>query len=513
MTVQWLDRLVDAERSREADQRAIQQHGISGEQLMEAAATGLADLVEREVPDGRIVVVSGKGNNGGDGIALARILRERGREVDLARVFAESDWKGDSQTMLSKLVGEPPVAFAPALLEGASGIVDCLLGTGAVGAPKSPIAEVIEMINRSRLAGAKIVACDLPSGVESSTGVAAGEAVNADATATFDAEKIGLWIRPGKALAGRVELIDIGIPKVADGFDCGLISDRVCQDLPRRSTDSDKFAAGEVVVAGGSPGLTGAPMLAALGAARGGAGYVAVALPEELLAVSDTVLELMGIALASDGGNMSPLGVSQLIDRSRRAGAVVLGPGLGKTPSAAAFALSVAITIERPLVIDADAIGALAGSAAMLCERNAPTVITPHAGEMAQLIGWTRAEVESRRMEAVRLSAAQSEAVVVLKGDDSLIADPAGAVAVSRGGAPALATAGSGDILSGLIAALLAQGVEPFRAACAAVRIHLEAGRLAAANGVDGVIAGDIVGSLRQARSALSSSRSARYGS
>jgi len=496
----WLDPLLSADESRSADWVAIDRLRISGETLMERAAEGLAKAVENHFPQGDICVLVGKGNNGGDGLAIARLLRAGGRDVSVVRICESDEWTGDAKTMFERLGGEPPVAFSDGALGSALVIIDCLLGTGVSGALKAPIDAAVEAVASARERGAKVVACDVPTGVNASTGEVTQGSVVADLTVTFNQDKLGLWISPGKAHAGIVEVVDIGIRDGTGESSSGLVSDRVCLELPHRGQATDKFSAGAVVVAGGSPGLTGAPMLAGLGAARGGAGYVTVALPASLLSASDSVPEIMGIALAESNQTHCTAGVADLIERTRRAGSTVIGPGLGRSPSAMAFARGAIEAVTTPLVIDADALHALAGDLGAPRKRKEPTVLTPHSGEMASILGVDRGEVQNHRLESVRLAAKQSGAVVVLKGDDTLIASANGEIAVSRGNSPALATAGSGDVLGGLVAALLAQGVPAFKAACAAVQIHAQAGRLAAGGATEGVLASDVANALPVAR-------------
>jgi len=346
----------------------------------------------------------------------------------------------------------------------------------------------------------------VPSGVDASTGEVAGEAVVADLTLSFHALKVGLKINIGKRLAGAVRVADIGIPDNCADPAAGLIEQSICSTLPTRAAHGDKFSAGAVVVAGGSPGLTGAPVMAGLGAARGGAGYVTLALPDVLLSASDRVPELMGLALPAADGCHTAVGADSVVGRSSNDTVLVLGPGLGRSASAAAFAVAVATSAPGPIVIDADAIRAIGQFSAEVAARTGATVITPHEGELAALVNVSRAEVSARRLHCARTAADRFGALVVLKGDDTLICEAGGVTLVSPGGSPALATAGSGDVLAGLIAALLARGVEPVRAAAAAVTIHLEAGRFAAAEFGEGAMATDIAAKLAVARAFLSAS-------
>jgi NAD(P)H-hydrate epimerase len=349
---------------------------------------------------------------------------------------------------------------------------------------------------------APVVAADVPSGVDASTGEVAGPAVHAVATATFHRAKPGLWINPGKSHAGEVEVIDIGIPRGAPVRPwAGLLGDAVLELVPRRGPDSTKFSSGNVFVMGGSRGLTGAPVMAAMAAMRAGAGYVTVAGPGSLEVMFGVrLLEAMMVPLPEDHGALTAFAVPPAIEAAERADAVVLGPGLSKRAGARSFAREAAARVEVPLVVDADGLNALAGHLDVLRARRAPTVLTPHAGELGRLLEVDSGEVARRRLAHARDAAERTGAMVVLKGDDTLVVAPDGDVVISRGGAPALATAGTGDVLSGVTGALLAKGMEVGVAACAAVHAHLRAGRLAAApHGPDGVIASDVIACLPEA--------------
>jgi NAD(P)H-hydrate epimerase len=258
-----------------------------------------------------------------------------------------------------------------------------------------------------------------------------------------------------------------------------------------------------VLVAGGSPGLTGAPSLSALAAQRAGAGYVTVCSPASLAIVFETrLLEAMTLALPDRDGTHIKAGVERVIEAAGRGGALVLGPGLGRSAGALEFVAELIERVPIPVVLDADGLSAFSGEPARLRGRTAPLVLTPHEGELARLLGVSSAEVASDRLRFVRLAASQAGAIVVLKGDDTLIADAQGMVAVSRGASPGLATAGTGDVLAGIVGALLATALEPFVAACAAVRLHALAGILAAErHGRDGMIASDVIGELSRLRS------------
>jgi len=500
----WLEPLPDAARMRATDAWAIGTVGIEGIELMERAGTALTSVVERVAPQGVIAVVCGKGNNGGDGYVVARLLRDHGRDVRVLTTGPVDELTGDALHNAQRLPGPPPEPFAPAALEGVTLVVDAILGTGASGAPRGPALDAIRAIGD---AGVPAVAADVPSGVDASTGEIAEVAIRAVATATFHAAKPGLWIHPGKEHTGVLAVCDIGIPAGAPvaAHDAGLITDAVLDDLPTREASGTKFTSGHVLVAGGSRGLTGAPCLTAQAAMRAGAGYVTACVPASLEPIFEArLLEVMTIALPDVDGALEIDGAAAVTERAvARGGALVLGPGLGGADGARGFARALAAAAPIALVLDADGLNAHAGELASLAAREAPTVLTPHAGELARLLGTTSDAVTRARLAHAREAAARAGAVVVLKGDDTLVARPDGLVGISQGGAPALATAGTGDVLAGVIGALVARGVDAFGAACAAVHLHARAGRLAAAErGADGVIAGDVIEALPLARAA-----------
>ncbi len=498
----WLEPLLGAEQQRATDEWAIQARGIPGATLMEHAGAGLAELVSVRAPGGRVVVVCGKGNNGGDGLVAARLLREQGREVDVLLLAAGEELRGDAKANFDRLPGRAARAFDRDALAGASVIVDAILGTGFSGEPRDPARSAIEAINDAPGAPV-VVACDVPSGVDASTGEVAGAAVRACATASFHAGKPGLWIAPGKDHAGEVAVVDIGIPPGAPvNPSVGLIEPSVLDEIPRRGRDSTKFAAGSVLVCGGSLGLTGAPCLASEAAMRAGAGYVTACIPASLnLVFEQRLLEVMTVPLPDHEGALRSEGANQVHEHAARSGALVLGPGLGRADASGQLARELARTVKIALVLDADGLNAHAGRLEALAQRPAATVLTPHAGELARLLETDSAEIARSRLSSVRRAAETAKAVVVLKGDDTLIAEPGGWVAVSRGGASALATAGTGDVLSGITGAFLAKRVEPFTAVCAAVLLHARAGQLAAETiGTEGVIASDVIELLPRSR-------------
>jgi len=494
----WLDPLPGAEQMRAMDRWAIDERAIPSLDLMERAGAGLALLADRTVPRGPIAVVCGKGNNGGDGFVAGRYLDELGRTVRILRLAEPAEYRGDAAENLRRLEGahEP---FTVGALDGAALVVDAVFGTGFAGEPRELALDAIEAI---AVLDVPVVAADVASGVDASTGEAAGVSVTATATATFQAAKPGHWIAPGKQQTGALEVIPIGIPPGAPiEPDVGLLTARVHALVPGRDRPGTKFTSGHVVVAGGSRGLTGAPCLAAEAAMRAGAGYVTALVPASLELVFETrLLEVMTRALRDEDGALTADAVGDALEAVQRAGALVLGPGAGRSAGAFAFARALAARAPVALLLDADGLNAHAGALEALAERAAPTVLTPHEGELGRLLGRSSGEIGRRRLRSAREAARRANAVVVLKGDDTIVAAPDGTAAVNGLGAPALATAGTGDVLSGIIGAYLAKGLDPFAAACAGVRRHAAAGRVAAAaHGAGSVIASDVIAALAQA--------------
>jgi ADP-dependent NAD(P)H-hydrate dehydratase / NAD(P)H-hydrate epimerase len=503
----WCEPLLEAPRMRDVDRWAIEECGVPSLDLMERAGRGVAQSVERLAPDGPVAVVCGKGNNGGDGLVVARLLRQATRDVTVVCTGSLDELSPDAHANLERLPGPPPLRFGePAAcdaIHGAEAIVDALLGTGFAGVPRGEVGEAIEQVNA---AGKPVVSIDVPSGVDASTGVVDGKAIKAERTVTFHRGKPGLWIHPGKVYAGEVVTIDIGIPRGAPMVaDVGLIGPGALASLPRRMADSTKLTSGHVVVVGGSPGLMGAPAMTSLAAMRAGAGYVTACVPTSLRGILDAQLvEAMTRGLPDEHGSLTPEGAAHMKEPLDRAGALALGPGMGRDARTVKFARRLAREAGVAMVLDADGLNAHTGSIEDLAEREAPTVLTPHAGELARLLDTDSESVQRERLSHAQAAAERARAVVVLKGDDTLVVEPGGRVAISRGDSAALATAGTGDVLTGVIAALLAQGLEPFDAAAMGVQLHAQAGREAARalGAAEGVIASDVISALPRARRA-----------
>jgi NAD(P)H-hydrate epimerase len=493
----WLDPLYEAGEMRAVDAWAIEEQGVPSLDLMERAGLGLARLTADVAGAGPIRVVVGKGNNGGDGLVVARLLREEGREVDVMAVGDPGALRGDAAANLERLPGAPPEPFDRERLVGSGAVVDAMLGTGFEGEPREPVAGAIAAINDC---GAPVVACDVPSGVNASTGEVVGDAVRATVTGTFHGSKIGLHVAPGALHAREVRVIPIGVPRGApQPRVAGLIAARVLGLVPSRPRAGTKFKSGVVVIAGGSRGLTGAPTMVAHAAQRTGAGYVQCAVPESAeQALELRLLEAMTRGLPQQDGAHTEAGAAVVAEMAERAGAVVLGPGIGKGDGAGAFARAVARSVDKPLVIDADGLNAHAGALESLRDRPGPTVLTPHAGELGRLLERASAEIEEHRLASAREAAERSGCVVLLKGDDTIVAQPGGPIAISPGATPALATAGTGDVLAGMIGALLSKGLGPLEAASVGVLAHARAGRAAAERigGANHVIAGDVIDAI-----------------
>lgn len=498
----WLDPLFDAGEMAAADRWAIERAGIPSLDLMETAGRALADVaLEMGNVDG-VTVVCGKGNNGGDGLVAARYLARAGVPVEVVLLWPGNQLSPDSVANLVRLEGVEVSEFPTELSAVRKGglLIDAILGTGFAGEPRDPVAGAIEWINA---AGVPVLACDVPSGVDASTGEAA-LAVRADRTVTFHGAKVGHFVNPGKRLSGEVVVAPIGIPPDAPaGQAAGVITPSVLEAVPHRGPGSTKFSSGRVSLVGGSPGLTGAVLLASRGAIRAGAGYATAAVPESLEpSVGATQAEVMTVA-CPEGDAPGALGLDALdpvLAHCQGAAAVVFGSGMGRDPGTEALVREAVPRIEAPLVVDADALTLLGDDPSPLTAREHPTVITPHSGEMARLLGTRPDEVEARRLQSAREEAVRSGAVVVLKGDDSIVCERR-EVAINDLPSPGLATAGTGDVLAGVCGALLARGLEPFEAASAAVILHARAGRIAAraVGSAEGVIASDVVEALPRA--------------
>ena len=494
----WLEGVYDADGMRACDRWAIEERGVPSLELMEAAGAATARAAEEIARPGPARVVCGKGNNAGDGLVAARVLGEAGHEVEVLFLWPADELSPDGAVNRDRYVGASREVEAGEVWEaiGGSGVVvDAIFGTGFSGAPRAPADTAIEAIGSC---DAPVVAADIASGVDASTGEVDGVAVRADVTVGFHAAKLGHWIAPGKWHSGEVRVAEIGIPAGAPFQPAaGLIRHDVLKLAPRRGRESTKFSSGQVLVVGGSRGLTGAVCMASEAAIRAGAGYATVAVPRALEDIFEVKLtEVMSRGCGELDGSLGPDAADEVLGLAERAAAVALGPGLGRADGALELARSLSAAIASPLVIDADGLNAHAGRLDSLARRDAPTILTPHAGELARLLDSDSDHVAAHRLRCAREASERSGAIVVLKGDDTLVVD-GDRVAINRVDSPGLATAGTGDVLTGLVSAMLARGMEPFAAASAAVLAHARAGLTAADRvGTESVIATDVIAAV-----------------
>jgi ADP-dependent NAD(P)H-hydrate dehydratase / NAD(P)H-hydrate epimerase len=470
-------RLLTVAAMRRVDAAAIE-GGTSGLALMEAAGAAVAARVRAQLPaGGRILILCGPGNNGGDGFVAARLLAQADYAVDLVLLGDRAALKGDAARAAKAWTG--PVGTAdPAALPACDLVIDALFGAGLARDLDGTARGLVKAVNAGR---APVLAVDVPSGVDGDTGAVRGAAIRAVETVTFVALKPGHLLEPGRSLCGQLSLADIGTGPAA--LEAGLAAcapayrngpDLWARDFPRLTGASHKYTRGHALVLSGPATKTGAARLAARGALRVGAGLVTIASPAAALpenAAHLTAIMLRPCESADDLDDM-------LTDE--RLNVILAGPGLG-TGEATRERVAVAAAAGRGLVLDADALTSFAGQAPLLAahlvDGDARAVLTPHAGEFARLFDGTEATAEGAdKVARTRAAARLTGAVVVLKGSDTVIAAPDGRAAINDHGSPYLGTAGSGDVLSGLIAGLLAQGMEPFEAASAGVWLHGDAG-------------------------------------
>lgn len=463
--------IVTPERMRAIEGRAIRELGISGLVLMERAALCLAQEVRAAGPR-RVMAVCGAGNNGGDAWACARMLHLWNIEVDLLPLCPVETLKGDARVNaeICLKLGIPLVGL-DADFSRYDVIVDGIFGTGLSRAPEGVFAQAIERINGS---GAAVYAVDIPSGIDGATGRALGCAVNADVTVTFQWAKYGHFLYPGALHAGRLVIADIGIPDPAIWQDAEVLDDAQAEALkPVRPRDAHKNQFGHALLIAGSRGMAGAAVLAATACMRAGAGLLTVCAQEGSVMphIQSRVPAAMCIGLPENGTHAFPTDTRARIEAALAGrSAVGCGPGLGRTPDRAA-AVEAALASDLPAVIDADGLFHLA-SAPQWLERSAPTVLTPHPGEMARLLGRPVSDPVADAQGYAR----KHGCVVLLKGACTVIAAPDGRLTFNVTGTQGMATAGSGDTLTGVILALLAQGLDAYDAARLGAYLHAQAG-------------------------------------
>jgi ADP-dependent NAD(P)H-hydrate dehydratase / NAD(P)H-hydrate epimerase len=507
-----MDPVASASEMRACDERAIKEYGIPGIVLMENAARAVADVITERMPDLRgkhALILCGRGNNGGDGFALARHLLVRGWRVTVASVSAIDQLQGDARTnaeilrTMARRDSTDMLRLIPSVtlnklekLPPADLIVDALLGTGFRGALKRKYAGLVQWLNGQN---ARRVAVDIPSGIDADSGQSEGVTVEADITCTMGLLKVGLLFSPGRDVAGEVITVDIQIPPEVyrrSNIRTYLIDETdVRSAFPKLRSDVHKYQRGKVFVLAGSTGLTGAAALSSTSALRSGAGAVVLGIPERLnLMMEKKLTEVMTLPLADDGKGALHASAWKAIEKQCEwADVIAAGPGLSRTEHIEEIILKLIRHVQKPMVLDADALYVLARHTKVLTKRQVPVVITPHTGEFARLSGYSGEEIRLNRIGIARSFAQSKKMTLLLKGGPSIVASETGKVYINSSGNPGMATAGSGDVLTGVVAGLLAQGLTADAAAWCGMYLHGYAGDVAEERyGRHAMTAGDI---------------------
>lgn len=511
--------LLTAAQMRQLDSEAIDTYGVMGRVLMENAGRGASDFFEEHFASrhpGPVLVVCGKGNNGGDGYVMARHLANRGWQVTVLVLAERESLQGDARANLEILLAaEEQVLFAPdesslaqvwGQLPPMGVCIDAIFGNGLNSPVRGHYATAIQWLNAQP---APIFAVDMPSGLHADTGQILGTAVEAQASASFACSKVGQWLYPGRGYGGRIRVIDIGMPAAlynrAPQEQQRVTSALARQWLPGRQTDGHKGSYGHLLVAAGSPGKEGAAALATAAGLRSGCGLATLACPERVqqpLAVQLVEAMVEGVP-ATDS---QPVWETLLPDKA----ALVVGPGWGQTATAAAWLQWLLEHARQPLVIDADGLNLLAQMPQWWSGLPASTVLTPHPGEMARLAGVAVADIQADRVQIAREYARQWQTLLVLKGAPTVTALPSGTVYINGSGNVALASGGTGDVLAGVIGGLMAQGLRPDRAAALGVFLHgAAADHWARDVGDAGLLAGELLSLLPRVRQKLSKGETA----
>ncbi|MDA8164017.1 MAG: NAD(P)H-hydrate dehydratase [Desulfobacteraceae bacterium] len=489
-------KLPTAQQMRQLDRTAIEEYSIPGLVLMENAGRGTVAALRQQLgePAGRTVaILVGPGNNGGDGLVIARHLHQLGALPRLL-LLAPDKLAGDAAVNLAivRRLGLPMETLGPGddlapvrrLLRHSWLAVDALFGTGLKRPVEGHFAAVIELLNEVPV---PVVAVDIPSGLDADNGRPLGACVRADLTVTFALPKPGLVAGRGRQLAGRLEVVDIGIPPAAV-HDLGIATELLTPALispwlPRREAAAHKGTFGHLLAVAGAEGKTGAAILCGQGALRAGTGLVTLAVPKKCNSVFETALtEAMTLPLAAGGGRLSIDDYETVAAGSQGKQALAVGPGLGTATETAGMVLRLYRECSLPMVVDADGLNILAANPEAIAAPPAPRILTPHPGEMGRLAGRSSKEVQADRLGAAAAFAREYRVYLVLKGEGTIIAAPDGRLAINPTGNPGMAAGGMGDVLTGIIGGLLAQGLDPWQAACLGVYAHGAAGdRLAAA--------------------------------
>jgi NAD(P)H-hydrate epimerase len=497
---------VTSREMREIDRITISDYGIGGLVLMERAGVAATDNIMRLYEPKRVTVLAGSGNNGGDGLVIARELHNRGVDVRVIMVGSKSrlspDCRHQYDTARKMRV---PIAFRKRLqpldLHGAL-VVDAVFGTGLDKDVKGPIAGIIREANGS---GCTVVAVDIASGISADNGQILGTAFYADTTVTFGAPKRGHLLYPGAEHTGRLLVEDIGFPGILfEHLKCTVLqNESMARLVPERAACSHKGDYGHVLLLAGSKGKTGAALLAARACLRTGAGLVTIGAPERLSGpIQSSVTEEMLLLLPDTGEGALSIGA---LDRTlefinSQADVIAAGPGMGRLEETSRFVRELLIRSPAPMVLDADAAVALENSTGLLRKTKSPVILTPHPGEFSRLSGRPKAEIEKDRIGSATEFAKETGTWLVLKGAPTVVAEPGGNAFISSTGNPGMATAGSGDVLTGMIAALLGQGLPPLESSLLGVFLHGLAGDLGAGEtGEHSLVASDIVETIPEA--------------
>jgi NAD(P)H-hydrate epimerase len=490
--------LVTAGQMQEFDRAAIRRLAIPGLLLMENAGRAFVDQLQDHCGPVRgktIHVVCGKGNNGGDGFVIARHLVSRGALVRVLLLARPSEIKGDAAVNLASIRRIAAVqrssltlisvlrSSAFARLRATDIVIDAVFGTGFSGLASGIHRKAIDWMNAQK---SFIAAVDMPSGVDGSTGTVGSVAVHAALTVTMGLAKVGHYIGDGRDCSGEIRVVDISIPAFVFRPSrlpvFRMCSDDVALSLPKRPVTAHKYSVGKVLLLGGSRNFTGAPAMAAQSALLSGAGAVILGLPisiQSILARKLTEVILAPLPETPDG-TLSMDAIGLLREKIAWADTVALGPGLSRNEETDRLLRTLIPEIPKPLVIDADALTALSSNPGLLRKRKSPTILTPHAGELSRMISESAADIELHRVEVSRKSAIRLKSIIVLKGSPTATATPAGDVVLNSTGNPGMATVGSGDVLTGIVAGLCAQGMDPAAAAAAGVFVHGRAADIAA---------------------------------
>jgi len=482
--------VVTPQQMAEMDKFTIEQIKIPGIVLMENAGRGTAKIAEELLGNAAgadIAIFCGAGNNGGDGYVIARHLLNRGAFVKTYVLTDREKIKGDAKTNLGVLEKMGcNVHFIKDITDISEGtpdlIVDAMLGTGVKGAPRGLYAEAVEFINTLN---APVISVDIPTGVDGLTGAVEGPAIQAEVTATMALPKRGLLFSPGRDHVGRLEVVDIGMPQsVAAQHDSGVVlveGDDMHSPLPQRRLDIHKNRCGTIAVIAGSQGLTGAAVLSSKATMRAGAGLTFLVIPQSINAILETKMTEV-ITLPVDDAGLGALHAQcfdELYESIKNKDVVAMGPGLGQRQETVSLIRTLLEQLDKPLVLDADGLNACEGQAEFIKNYNGELVITPHPGELSRLTGRPVKELIADRIETARETARSFHCTVVLKGGPAVVASPTGRVTVNSTGNPGMATAGVGDVLTGVIAGFMAQGLPADEAAVAGVYVHGLAGDIA----------------------------------